>query len=118
MTSLYRRTSRVLPYLVACAAMTCLGQASNTKAPAAKTSDDWPMYGHDGGSTRFSPLTQINVENVSKLQRAWTYHETPADAQAPATSAAAASSNAQSTPSAPSLNPPVPGAGVAAAGGG
>jgi quinoprotein glucose dehydrogenase len=42
------------------------------------------MYGHDGDSTRFSPLTQVNVDNVSKLQRAWTFHMTPAGSAAPA----------------------------------
>ncbi len=36
--------------------------------------NDWPMYGRDAGSTRFSPLDQINRENVSQLKRAWTYH--------------------------------------------
>jgi len=35
---------------------------------------DWPTYGYDAGSTRFSPLTQINAGNVSRLARAWTYH--------------------------------------------
>lgn len=35
---------------------------------------DWPMYGHDGGSTRFSPLKQINTGNVKTLVQAWTYH--------------------------------------------
>jgi glucose dehydrogenase len=35
---------------------------------------DWPVYGHDAGGTRHSPLTQINTSNVSQLQRAWTYH--------------------------------------------
>lgn len=111
---LYKRTSRVLPYLVICTAMACLGQGSNVKAPAAKMADDWPMYGHDAASTRFSPLTQISVENVGKLQRAWTYHETPADAESSAASAAAVPPNAQLTPPAPSINPPVPGAGAAA----
>jgi quinoprotein glucose dehydrogenase len=36
--------------------------------------DDWPYYGHDAGGTRFSPLTQINRENVTKLKVAWTFH--------------------------------------------
>ena len=36
--------------------------------------DDWPYYGHDPGGMRYSPLTQINRENVSKLQVAWTFH--------------------------------------------
>lgn len=32
------------------------------------------MYGHDDGSTRFSPMRQINRSNVHELVRAWTYH--------------------------------------------
>jgi glucose dehydrogenase len=35
---------------------------------------DWRYYGGDPGGTRFSPLTQINRENVSRLRRAWSYH--------------------------------------------
>jgi glucose dehydrogenase len=35
---------------------------------------DWPMYGHDYGSTRYSPLNQINTQNVQRLAPAWTYH--------------------------------------------
>src|SRR5205807_4433637 len=31
-------------------------------------------YGHDAGGTRYSPLAQINRENVSKLKVAWTFH--------------------------------------------
>jgi glucose dehydrogenase len=34
---------------------------------------DWPVYGHDPGSMRYSPLKQINTKNVSKLQVAWTF---------------------------------------------
>ncbi|HEY4359432.1 MAG TPA: PQQ-binding-like beta-propeller repeat protein [Bryobacteraceae bacterium] len=47
-----------------------LAQSSSpTPAPG-----DWPMYSHDLAGTRYSPLTQINAKNVSKLQPAWTYH--------------------------------------------
>lgn len=35
---------------------------------------DWPCYGRDPGGERHSPLSQINRDNVSKLQLAWTYH--------------------------------------------
>lgn len=35
---------------------------------------DWPVYGHDSGGMRYSPLKQINTRNVTKLRRAWTYH--------------------------------------------
>ena len=37
---------------------------------------DWPSYGRDPGSSRYSPLTQINLKNVSTLQHAWTFHMT------------------------------------------
>ncbi len=35
---------------------------------------DWPMYGHDPGASRFSPLKRIHTGNVERLQRAWTFH--------------------------------------------
>ena len=35
---------------------------------------EWRSYGGDPGGTRYSPLRQINRENVSRLKRAWTYH--------------------------------------------
>lgn len=40
---------------------------------------DWPAYGRDAGGSRFSPLKQINRDNVSQLKIAWTYR-TGADA--------------------------------------
>jgi glucose dehydrogenase len=43
-------------------------------ATAAWGQQDWPAYGHDPGGMRFSPLKQINTENVNRLQRAWTFH--------------------------------------------
>lgn len=42
-------------------------------------SKEWRTYGHDEGGQRFSPLTQINAETVSKLKVAWVYHMRPAD---------------------------------------
>jgi glucose dehydrogenase len=38
------------------------------------SAQEWPYYGGDAGGTRYSPLTQISRENVSRLKRAWTYH--------------------------------------------
>src|SRR5207248_7328535 len=32
---------------------------------------DWPMFSHDLAGTRFSPLTQINSKNASRLKLAW-----------------------------------------------
>ena len=42
--------------------------------------NDWPYAGHDPGARRYSPLTQINKQTVTKLRRAWTFHTgNPAD---------------------------------------
>lgn len=64
--------NRLLPALLACAALACLG------ARAGERAQEWPHYGHDTGDTRFSPLTQITPTNVGTLQRVWTYHMRPA----------------------------------------
>ncbi len=45
-----------------------------TLAAAICAQSDWPVYGHDPGGMRFSPLRQINTANVKHLIRAWTYH--------------------------------------------
>src|SRR5262245_43067664 len=61
---------RTWPMLVvACTVAVALHGRPDTPA-----SGDWPVYGHDPGSARFSPLTQINRDNVSKLTVAWTFH--------------------------------------------
>src|SRR2546428_234394 len=54
-----------------------------------QTQTDWPTFGGDPGGQRYSPLTQIDAGNVTKLARAWTYHMKPANA---------AASNAESGP--------------------
>lgn len=45
-------------------------------AALAQSSGDseWPNYGNDPGGMRYSPLPQINRENVSRLKVAWTFH--------------------------------------------
>jgi quinoprotein glucose dehydrogenase len=35
---------------------------------------DWPAVGNDPGCSRYSPLDQINRENVARLKPIWTYH--------------------------------------------
>jgi glucose dehydrogenase len=47
-------------------------------APGMPAQTDWPTYGHDPGSSRYSPLKQITPKNVAKLTPAWTYHMTVA----------------------------------------
>ncbi|MBT6058766.1 MAG: PQQ-binding-like beta-propeller repeat protein, partial [Gammaproteobacteria bacterium] len=34
---------------------------------------DWPSYGGDNGSRKYSPLDQINADNVDQLEAAWTW---------------------------------------------
>src|SRR5262245_18406652 len=37
------------------------------------TSGDWRVYGGDAGSTRYSPLDQINRDNIKNLKVAWVW---------------------------------------------
>lgn len=52
----------------------CLLVIRAASAPRGDLKDDWPVYGHDPGGMRFSPLTQITRENVAQLKVAWTFH--------------------------------------------
>lgn len=59
---------------VCCAGVPAVVAQANrgTKAGA-----DWPMYNRDLASTRYSPLTQINTANVTKLTESWAYRLQP-----------------------------------------
>ena len=56
--------------------MRCVAGSDRRKIrnPAGATKDEWAYYGHDAGGTRYSPLTQINRENVTNLKVAWVFH--------------------------------------------
>src|SRR5262249_37536158 len=41
--------------------------------PARSATDSWPTYNGDYSGRRFSPLTQINSGNISRLSLAWFY---------------------------------------------
>lgn len=43
-------------------------------AASSVTPEGWPVYGHDPGGARYSPLRDINTSNVVRLKRAWVYH--------------------------------------------
>jgi len=43
------------------------------KSPAQSAAKEWPAYGRDAGGSRYSPLDQINRDNVKNLKVAWTY---------------------------------------------
>ena len=62
-----RRTILFLSFLVFCGLLSAAG------AQQGKTSGDWPAYGRDAGGSRYSPLTEINRDNIHQLKTAWTY---------------------------------------------
>lgn len=49
-----------------------LQKQSEAKAQTSRDGE-WPMYNRDLAGTRYSPLTQINPDNVARLQKAWSY---------------------------------------------
>ena len=48
-------------------------QSCALNKPAQQLSQDWPSFGRDYSSQRFSPATQINTKNVKALAQAWAY---------------------------------------------
>ena len=49
--------------------------------PCSGWGQEWRSYGGDSGGTRFSPLRQINRQNVNAMTRSWTYHSGEVDRQ-------------------------------------
>jgi quinoprotein glucose dehydrogenase len=65
---MFRRTSRILPILALCAASHASALGAQQGAPA---SGEWSTYGGDLGSTKYSPLDQIDATNFGRLRLAW-----------------------------------------------
>src|SRR5262245_58914701 len=74
------RIPRVV-FLIAAGALLILATIrGSAQKPGARSADaDWPMFNRDLAGTRFSPLTQINTSNVSKLTQVWSYKLRPRD---------------------------------------
>src|SRR5689334_9539297 len=51
----------------------------STAVGAPARSVGWTVYGGDQGATHYSPLSQINRDNVSRLRPAWV-HKAPPEA--------------------------------------
>ena len=62
---------KIYSSLLALLFATLASSSAHAQSPAAS---DWPSYGNDPGGMRYSPLTQINRENVAKLKVAWVFH--------------------------------------------
>src|SRR5262245_51960912 len=72
---------------LSCAAL--LAQSNKT----ASSDGDWPMYSRDHAGSRYSPLQQINTDNVAQLTQAWSYRvAAPAPARVDAQPSAEAES--------------------------
>ena len=70
-------------------------QAALQQRPTATADADWPMYRRDHAGTGWSPLAQIGGNNVTRLQRAWTY---ALQSDTPSTGRGANGPNSEATP--------------------
>ncbi len=68
------RTPVFVLVMVAGSALALTGQAPERSADA-----DWPTYNRDLAGTRYSPLDQIDTDNVSALHEVWTHRFHPED---------------------------------------
>src|SRR6187200_2647948 len=61
-----------LALFVAAAVLPLAGQSAAPAATGTKAGE-WPTYGGDLASTRYSPLDQVNATNFDKLEVAWRF---------------------------------------------
>ncbi|HKH72633.1 MAG TPA: hypothetical protein VKA59_14840, partial [Vicinamibacterales bacterium] len=57
-------------FAAACIALIGAALAAQSR-PVSTAGSDWPMYSYNLAGTRYSPLTDINTNNVSMLTQAW-----------------------------------------------
>lgn len=56
-----------------CLLITLEARTRPSKDNDKKRDSDWPAYGRDGGGSRYSPLAEINRNNVNNLKVIWTH---------------------------------------------
>jgi glucose dehydrogenase len=61
----------LLTILTACSALQ--PKDATTAAISHAANSEWPSFGRDYSNQRFSPLDQVNRDNVAKLVPAWHY---------------------------------------------
>lgn len=62
-----------IPKLLAVTFLLAAGCSDSNEKRNEKTGENWPVYGGNNAGNRYSPLTQINKNNVGYLEVAWTY---------------------------------------------
>ena len=65
-----RRSLRVVSMSVALGAAV-IGVSMAVSAQSGAPNGEWPHWGGDLGNTKYSPLDQINRDNVKNLRIAW-----------------------------------------------
>ncbi|PRY16381.1 quinoprotein glucose dehydrogenase [Pontibacter ummariensis] len=65
--------NRTLKYLIVCLLLIGSCKSLEKEEETHIQELDWPAYGGNTAGNRYSPLTQINKDNVQQLQVAWTY---------------------------------------------
>ena len=58
---------------IACLIFASCSTTERDDATSMETGKDYPVYGGNKAGNRYSPLAQINAENVGSLKVAWTY---------------------------------------------
>ena len=69
-----RRLRRRVTVLTLVSTLVCTVLPSAIALSQISGDTEWPTYGNDPGGMRYSPLSQINRENVSSLKVAWIFH--------------------------------------------
>ncbi|MEX2285408.1 MAG: PQQ-dependent dehydrogenase, methanol/ethanol family [Gemmatimonadota bacterium] len=72
--SQWNRTSQVLTIALIAgvyAVWASLPAQQEGVPPQRRADETWPMHGRDAAETRYSPLTQVNAQNVGDLVLAW-----------------------------------------------
>jgi glucose dehydrogenase len=68
-----RASAAAMLLAFACLCVTSTGSAQPVAPVLPSSVADWPTYNRDLAGTRYSPLTQINRDNVDKLEQVWSY---------------------------------------------
>jgi len=72
---------KLIYFLCACLFLNLTISCIESNKQRFKTGANWPVYLGDRNNTHYSPLDQINKQNVHQLQKVWEYNTGDADAK-------------------------------------